>query len=67
MQWFSEPGAMQKVLGVPAAADLEGFVDNLLKTFFGWLHPILPPNIAYYTIVPHRLTLHSKIPVGGHG
>jgi hypothetical protein len=41
---------------VPPAPELEGFVDKLLKTFFGWLHPILPPDIAYDTVVPHRLT-----------
>jgi hypothetical protein len=45
---------------VPPAPELEGFVDKLLKTFFGWLHPILPPDIAYDTVVPHRLTSNFK-------
>jgi hypothetical protein len=67
MQRFSEPGAMQEVLSVPPAAELEGFVDNLLKTLFSWLHPVLPPNLAYHTVFPHRLTSNSEIPIGGPG
>lgn len=46
MQRLSEPSAMEKVLGVSPAAELEGLVDKLLKTFFDWLHPILSPDIA---------------------
>jgi hypothetical protein len=60
---------MEKVLDVPPTAELEGLVNNLLNTFFGWLHPILPPDIAYDTVVPHRLTSNSKTScqIGGHG
>ena len=52
---------MEKVLGVPPAAELEGLVDKLLKSFFGWLHPILQPDISYDTVVHHRLTSKSKL------
>jgi len=50
-----DPRPVKKVLRLPPALKLEGFMDKPLYAFFRRLQPLLLLDIADYAIVPNRL------------